>query len=271
MNTFVAPASGMRFVRCKSLPRSGHNFLSRLLRLYFHPHIRYCEPYRGRCCHKQPCERPCRYRLHKSHDFELKDARAKEGCLIQYRAPIPALHSHYLFDVVDRNLEASVRGFAGFAEANTPYYARFFLKWVSNPRPQDLVIRYEDLVADPDKLLRQAIRFVQQSRRPIFGTRRLQRCASRMRFAAIIRLSKMNCAGCVLLAKMPPTRAAATNTTSGRWRVIHDRTCSESRRSTLRSAVRTSQRSAASLRTKAEPTMPRCPATQTEALARLSK
>src|SRR5438552_3596971 len=74
----------------------------------------------------------------------------------------------------------------------------------------------------------------------------------------------MNSARSVLLATMPPTLAAARNTTSGRALANQPNTADWSRRSSSsRSTVNSSTFSRASRRTSAEPTMPRCPATTT--------
>src|SRR5215470_3766763 len=68
---------------------------------------------------------------------------------------------------------------------------------------------------------------------------------------------------------MPPTRAAATMTTSGRLSRSHSCVSAcRARSSTRRSAVSTSQRSDASRRTSAAPTIPRWPATKTRLPAR---
>src|SRR6266404_2077992 len=74
----------------------------------------------------------------------------------------------------------------------------------------------------------------------------------------------MNSARSVLLATMPPTLAAARNTTCGRLFANQLDTAAWSRKSTsLRPAVSSSTFSFASLRTSALPTIPRCPATKT--------
>src|SRR3984957_19384003 len=63
---------------------------------------------------------------------------------------------------------------------------------------------------------------------------------------------------------MPPTFAAARNTTCGRAFANQANTAAWSRKSTsLRPAVSSSTFSRASLRTSAAPTIPRCPATKT--------
>src|SRR5947209_6834992 len=68
---------------------------------------------------------------------------------------------------------------------------------------------------------------------------------------------------------MPPTLAAARNTASGRYEVIHFKACAWFvRSSSLLSGDRISQPSEARRRTSAEPTMPWWPATQTRFPAR---
>src|SRR5580700_8606709 len=68
---------------------------------------------------------------------------------------------------------------------------------------------------------------------------------------------------------MPPTRAAATTTTSGRLSRSHASVSAWRAKSSLaRPAVRSSQRSEPSRRSNAEPTMPRWPATKTRRPAR---
>src|ERR1700742_1957552 len=63
---------------------------------------------------------------------------------------------------------------------------------------------------------------------------------------------------------MPPTLAAARNTACGRFLANQPNTAAWSRRSTsLRPTVSRSTSSRASLRTSADPTMPRWPATKT--------
>src|SRR5215472_6620393 len=74
----------------------------------------------------------------------------------------------------------------------------------------------------------------------------------------------MNSPGRELLAWMPPTRAAARKIACGLFAAIHASVSAWRVRSTsARPAVSTSQPVPASLRTIAEPTMPRWPATQT--------
>src|SRR5260221_4689414 len=74
----------------------------------------------------------------------------------------------------------------------------------------------------------------------------------------------MKSAGRLELARMPPTVAAATMTTSGRSACIQSSTGCWRRRSIwLRLTVRISQPSPAKRRTMALPTMPRWPATKT--------
>src|SRR5690554_4368774 len=90
------------------------------------------------------------------------------------------------------------------------------------------------------------------------------RRAASITFAAIARLSYKNSPGRVALARMPPTRAAASTTASGRAASSHASTAACRRRSSSpRPAVSTAQPAPSSRRATAAPTMPRWPATQT--------
>jgi hypothetical protein len=67
-------ASDVGFIFSKSMPRSGHRFLTECLTHYFGPELHYCGFYRPGCCHRMPCARPHgdgsanRYFMQKSHD-----------------------------------------------------------------------------------------------------------------------------------------------------------------------------------------------------------
>src|ERR1035438_3481583 len=85
-----------------------------------------------------------------------------------------------------------------------------------------------------------------------------------MILVSITRFSYKNSAGRVALAIMPPTVAAARNTTSiFRSPVQASTSAWRSKSSSLREAVAISQLSRASRRTIADPAIPRCPATHT--------
>jgi hypothetical protein len=72
-------ASDVSFIFSKSMPRSGHRFLTECLTHYFGPELHYCGFYRPECCHRIPCTRPHgdgranRYFMQKSHDFGFRD------------------------------------------------------------------------------------------------------------------------------------------------------------------------------------------------------
>ena len=96
-------------IESRSLPRSGHHFLKRLLERAVGEDFSYCEGYQEPgCCKESPCtamsywkyaERNCRphLRLIKSHDFSLKDKTFEplDGLirLIQIRQPGEVLAS----------------------------------------------------------------------------------------------------------------------------------------------------------------------------------
>jgi hypothetical protein len=156
------------FVFSKSMPRSGHRFLTECLTHYFGAKLHYCGFYRPDCCHKIPCARPYndersnRYFLQKSHDFGFRDAPELNGrYLIQFRSPIPRLQSNYDLAIARGIGDESKEGFVAFAEKETAYFINFYRKWVAAPRHNTLVIAYEDMIGAHERTLAAAIGFVQ--------------------------------------------------------------------------------------------------------------
>ena len=78
-------ASDVVFIFSKSMPRSGHRFLTECLTHYFGPELHYCGFYRPGCCHRIPCAHPHgngksnRYFMQKSHDFGFRDSAKLKG------------------------------------------------------------------------------------------------------------------------------------------------------------------------------------------------
>ena len=78
-------ANDVVFIFSKSMPRSGHRFLTECLTHYFGPELHYCGFYRPGCCHRIPCAHPHgagkanRYFMQKSHDFGFRDSAKLKG------------------------------------------------------------------------------------------------------------------------------------------------------------------------------------------------
>lgn len=162
-------ASDITYIFGKSMPRSGHRFLSECLIHYFGPELHYCGFYRPDCCRSIPCARPrnaarsnC-YFMQKSHDFGFRDSQRLNGkYLIQYRSPIPRLQSNY--DLHARATgEHSPEGFRAFAETETTYFINFYRKWIAVPRANMLTVAYEDLIDRQRETLVAVISFIQGS------------------------------------------------------------------------------------------------------------
>ncbi|MGB2931948.1 MAG: hypothetical protein WBB88_06285 [Methyloceanibacter sp.] len=163
---FQAPDVG--FVFSKSMPRSGHRFLTGCLKHYFGPRLHYCGFYRPDCCHGTPCSRPHnaartnRYFLQKSHDFGFRDPPKLKGkYLIQYRSPIPRLQSNYDLSVARGTSGQSKDDFLAFAERETAYFINFYRKWIATPRPNALAVAYEDLIDAQERTLAAVASFIQ--------------------------------------------------------------------------------------------------------------
>ena len=163
---FQAP--DVAFILSKSMPRSGHRFLTDCLTHYFGPSLHYCGFYRPDCCQRIPCARPHnaektnRYFLQKSHDFGFRDSPKLNGkYLIQYRSPIPRLQSNYDLSVLRGTSDQSEESFLAFAERETAYFINFYRKWIAIPRQNALAIAYEDLIDSQQRTLAAIISFIQ--------------------------------------------------------------------------------------------------------------
>lgn len=161
-------ASDVVFIFSKSMPRSGHRFLTECLTHYFGPELHYCGFYRPGCCHRIPCAHPHgdgkanRYFMQKSHDFGFRDASRLNGkYLVQYRSPIPRLQSNYDLALARGTVGQSKEAFASFAERETVYFINFYRKWVAEPRLNALAVAYEDLIGEQARTLAAVVSFIQ--------------------------------------------------------------------------------------------------------------
>lgn len=153
----------------KSLPRSGHHFLLKLLAASMGQDFNYCEMYTNRqCCKSYPCTspKPGLIFLQKSHDFRLEDPIV-ESCkyLIQYRHPVPRLFSDWDLAVTKFSHPDSEEHFIKFARTRRRYYITFFEKWIV-PFANDsrfFMMSYESLVAEPLATVQNLIRFATDS------------------------------------------------------------------------------------------------------------
>lgn len=146
-------AGGAQVIYAKSMPRSGHHLLMEMLLAYFGRDLAYCEFYGPGCCKAMPCTRPYhpllgnRFFIQKSHDLDFRDPIDPEALyIIQYREPIARIQSnwdHFLH--VRKDQEDTPEAFRRFALAETRYHIRFWKKWLEEPPPRSVVLRYEDI------------------------------------------------------------------------------------------------------------------------------
>lgn len=138
-----------------SWPRSGHHLLVRLLQAVLGEAFGYCQHYHtsAACCGRLPCTRPDIH-LSKSHDFTGDLPR--DPCrhhLVQWRDFLPSVVSDFEL-VVRGGGEDSRAAFLDHASHRFGAWAAFRARWVEWGEAQgQLVLRYEDLVADPGRAL----------------------------------------------------------------------------------------------------------------------
>jgi hypothetical protein len=135
-----------------------------MLHAYFDEGFIYCEFYTPKnCCQTFPCTRTG-INMSKNHDFGLtSELDPSIPLILQYRDFLPAVVSD--FELYVRNGEEDSRDeFRRFAERSAVRYSRFINKWAHlDSRREKLVLRYEDLVADPEESLALAVRLFQQN------------------------------------------------------------------------------------------------------------
>jgi len=143
-----------------SIPRSGHHFLVRLLHETFGAEFRYCEFYTADdCCRTVPCASTgdAAVFFQKNHDFDLTLPPDLPGVVyvVQHRDPVMSLLSdrEYLATMEGEVRAADHDEYVVWLGQKASYYERFFDKWLRPRRPDDVRISYDELSADPVRVL----------------------------------------------------------------------------------------------------------------------
>jgi tetratricopeptide (TPR) repeat protein len=140
------------------MPRSGHHVLEMMLGRLLGRQLYYCEFYSiPGCCHAIPCTRTAEFAaagarvfIQKSHDHALKDDPAApfDGIVVQVREPVARALSNYELDLETLRIEHSESYRRFWLGLEAAYTLGFAEKWCG-PAPNRLLLRYEDLLADP--------------------------------------------------------------------------------------------------------------------------
>lgn len=147
-------------VQFVTMPRSGHHLLVRLIQ-QVRPETTYCEFYQSAdCCRSIPCRK--NVDLQKSHDFKLKDPiDSTRRYIVQARDPCASIASHWdLLQSSGKVGSDTAKDFRRFAWQQAGHRRAFRRKWIDSRLPNTLVIRYEELIADPVAAVDRVHRFV---------------------------------------------------------------------------------------------------------------
>jgi hypothetical protein len=142
-----------------SIPRSGHHFLSRILRSYFGEEIRYCSYYKVKnCCKQIPCVRnegkEIVYQKHHDQFFTLPPNLPGVTYIVQHRHPVPEalsdleLHIKRHAKEGKRDYTTSRRRFISWLGRKIWYYKMFHDKWIAPAPHNAILVDYEDLARD---------------------------------------------------------------------------------------------------------------------------
>lgn len=163
-----------------SWPRSGHHLLVRLLQSVLGARFGYCQHYHtsAACCGQLPCRHPAVH-LSKSHDFDgalPRDPGRRH--LIQWRAFLPSVVSDFEL-VVRAGGEDSREAFLSHASHRFGAWLAFQRRWVLWGQEQgQLVLRYEELIADPGAALARVLKALAPGR--VFDRAHVARALARV-------------------------------------------------------------------------------------------
>jgi len=166
------PSRPLRYVQCVSFPRSGHHLLVRTLGRFFgrkRGSFRYCSFYN--CCRTVPCINPdtC---FAKNHDHHGKLSIVQDRLyVVQIRHPLPATVSNYPLHLRHaRQSGFEPYSWEEFAVINVTKWRKMVRRWaLSQSTPPQIVLRYEDLVADPFTQVSEVVRLLWPERAERLG------------------------------------------------------------------------------------------------------
>lgn len=146
-----------------SQPRSGHHVMEMMLRASLRERFRYCEFYtEPGCCGAIPCIRRQEFAsrnyvlfMQKSHDMKAEDPlpNGVDVILIQMREPTLRSLSNYELDLRFHNLAHSTAYLQYFLATEALYDVRFYHKWIKRKHDKAWLLRYEDLLLNPNDSL----------------------------------------------------------------------------------------------------------------------
>jgi len=141
-----------------SMPRAGHHVAEMVLGRLLGPKFVYCEFYTIKtCCKHIPCTRIAQHAaagalmfMQKTHDHNLSDpvSGGFDGVLVQVREPVARALSNYELDLASVGAPHSLAYQRFWLGLEAAYTDGFIRKWCGADR-QSLVLKYEELIADP--------------------------------------------------------------------------------------------------------------------------
>jgi tetratricopeptide (TPR) repeat protein len=154
----------IRRILSVSVPRSGHHFLTTLIRRLLGDDCHYCEFYTPvDCCRSIPCSRSgaARLGIQKNHDFDLQlPARLPDVTyVIQYRQPVMAVLSdrEYLARMEGRDRADDLDEYVVWLAKKAAYFQEFWTKWLHRPADGHIVVEYSELLRDPVAIVQRVL------------------------------------------------------------------------------------------------------------------
>lgn len=171
--------NGIYVTKSISFPRSGHNWLTSILNVYFSNRFNYCEMYLNPELMIDVCENT---NYQKCHDFKLNEPiinnikyviqirNFEDVCLSYYRTQ--KLNVKTIWDsksgiqlkVEQPHVDINSAEYIIYKNSIRDYYDQFINKWILSDVPNSIVINYENLLINPIKEVTSVISFITEEK-----------------------------------------------------------------------------------------------------------
>lgn len=165
----IKQVNGIYRTECLSFPRSGQAALRGALKKYFGDRLNWSEPYKHP---ETSLDRNPETNFMKNHDHNLTvTIRDDRKYIVLIRDPIEAIQSWH------KMKEGGVNPvkWNEFWKDKIRYYAGFTNKWIIDPVPNRVIVRYERLLEEPPHVFEEIVSHITD--KPISGRRILDATA----------------------------------------------------------------------------------------------
>lgn len=147
--------NGIIPTQCPTFPRSGHFVIHAVLVDYFGENLNWCDIHQTG---DEGFEKNPNCNMEKHHDFELDlKINRQRNYLIGIRNPLDAIAGYQAMKVREGS---GLEDWRPWRKEQLEYYRGFVQKWIYDPVPNRLVVRYERMVENPLYVFERIVEFM---------------------------------------------------------------------------------------------------------------